>query len=249
MIIYHKGLLSDNIKEVYIMQIRGLQKTTLLDYPGYVASSIFLGGCNFRCPFCHNMELAANPVSIPQISEQEVLSFLESRRGILDGICITGGEPTLSLDLIPFMQKVKSLGYLIKLDTNGYLPNVIKDMVHMHLLDYIAMDIKSSPSGYSMAAGLHTIDMNQIEKSIQLIMQCGLPYEFRTTVIKEYHDDTVMLDIGKLINGASSYYLQSFKDSEQVSDHNLHACTKEELLHFTQILTPYIKNVSLRGIS
>lgn len=230
------------------MQIRGLQKTTLLDYPGYVASTIFLGGCNFRCPFCHNMELAVDPASVPQISEQEVLSFLESRRGILDGVCITGGEPTLSLGLITFMQQIKSLGYKIKLDTNGYLPHVVKDMLHMNLLDYIAMDIKSSPTGYCTASGLDTVDMDLIKKSIQLIMQSGISYEFRTTIVKEYHDETVMRDIGELINGANAYYLQSFKDSEQVYDHSLHACSKEELLHYQELLVPFVKNVSLRGI-
>ncbi len=230
------------------MQIRGLQKTTLLDFPGYVASTIFLGGCNFRCPFCHNMDLASNPTSFPQILEHDVISFLESRRGILDGICITGGEPTLSLGLIPFMQQVKSLGFLIKLDTNGYLPNVIKDMVHMKLLDYIAMDIKSSPAHYAKVTGLDTIDMSMIEKSIHFIIQSGVPYEFRTTVVREYHDASVMQDIGQLIQGADAYFLQSFKDSDQVSDHSLHACSKEELLHYQELLAPMVKNVSLRGI-
>lgn len=230
------------------MQICGLQKTTLLDYPGYVASTIFLGGCNFRCPFCHNRELALDPASVSSITEQEILFFLESRRGILDGVCITGGEPTLSLGLIPFMQRIKSLGYLIKLDTNGYRPSVIKDMVHMQLLNYIAMDIKSSPAGYHTVTGLDTVDMDLIKKSIQFIMQCGVPYEFRTTVVQEYHDEAVMTDIGKLIEGANAYYLQSFKDSEQVQDHSLHACEKDELLYFQKLLTPYVKNVSLRGV-
>ncbi len=230
------------------MQIRGLQKTTLLDYPGYVASTVFLGGCNFRCPFCHNMDLATNPSSVPQIMEQDILSFLESRRGILDGICITGGEPTMSLGLIPFIQQVRSLGYKIKLDTNGYFPSVIKDMLCMNLLDYIAMDIKSSPSGYQTAVGLDSIDMSIIEKSIQLIMQSNVSYEFRTTVIREYHDDSVMTEIGQLIQGADQYFLQSFLDSDQVPNHTLHACSKEMLMHFQELLQPYVKHVSLRGI-
>lgn len=230
------------------MQIHGLQKTTLLDYPGYVAATIFLGSCNFRCPFCHNMNLVLSPSTQPIVSEEEIFSFLEARRGILDGVCITGGEPTISLGLIPFIQKVKSLDYKVKIDTNGYFPDVLMDLCSMKLLDYIAMDIKSSPSGYPVATGLDSVDISLIEKSIHVIMNAGIPYEFRTTIVKELHDDTVMKDIGRLIEGADAYYLQSFKDSEQVPNHSLHACSKEELLHYRELLTPCVKKVELRGV-
>lgn len=230
------------------MNIQGLQKLTLLDYPDHMACTIFTGGCNFRCPFCHNMNLVISPATQPTVSEKDVFTFLETRRGILDGVCITGGEPTISLGLIPFIKKIKSLGYLVKLDTNGYFPDAIMDLCRMNLLDYIAMDIKSSPAGYANATGLTSVDMSLIEKSIHYIMNASVPYEFRTTVIKEYHDETTMQDIGKLIEGAEAYYLQSFVDSDQVSDHSLHACTKEELLHYQELLTPFVKEVTLRGI-
>lgn len=228
------------------MNICGLQKTTLLDYPGYVASTIFLSNCNFRCPFCYNMNLVLNAPSL--IEEKEIFSFLESRKGILDGVCITGGEPTVSIGLIPFIQKIKSLGYLVKLDTNGYLPNVLDDLLHMHLLDYIAMDIKASPSDYCRASGLPSVNISFLMNSIQMIINAGIPHEFRTTVIKEFHNLASMKDIGTLISGADAYYLQSFIDSNQVTDHSLHACTKEELLAFVDIVSPYVKKVELRGI-
>jgi len=230
------------------MQIHGLQKTTLLDYPGKVAATVFFGGCNYRCPFCHNMNLVKHPESEPSISEQEVLTFLKSRKSILDGVCITGGEPTLQKDLIPFIYKIKELGYLIKLDTNGTHPNVLKTLVENRLIDYVAMDIKASPDTYAVVSGVENLSFAPVQKSISFLINGLLPYEFRTTVISEYHNEAVFHEIGRLIQGAGYYYLQSFQDSEFVENHALHACTKEELLHFQELLSSYVKHVGLRGV-
>lgn len=230
------------------MQIHGLQKTTLLDYPGKVAATIFFGGCNYRCPFCHNRNLVDHPESEPVISSQEILSFLKSRKNILDGVCITGGEPTLQKDLIPFLYEIKKLGYLVKLDTNGSHPDILKALVENQLIDYVAMDIKSSPSTYAAVSGVKELSFAPIQKSVSFLIRGALPYEFRTTVIAEYHSEAVFHEIGTLISGAEYYYLQSFQDSEFVEDHTLHACTKAELLHFQEILSTYVKHVSLRGV-
>ncbi len=230
------------------MQIHGLQKTTLLDYPGKVAATVFFGGCNFRCPFCHNMNLVLHPESESCISEQDVFTFLRSRVNILDGVCITGGEPTLQAELLPFIYKIKSLGFLVKLDTNGSSPLVLKELVHNSLLDYVAMDIKSSEAFYSSVCGLSSFDYTSIKESISFLLENSVPYEFRTTVIFEYHNSSVFHDIGYQIQGAENYYLQAFQDSDYVMDHSLHACSKEMMLQYKKLLTPYVKHVSLRGI-
>lgn len=230
------------------MQIHGLQKTTLLDFPGHVASTIFFGGCNFRCPFCHNMNLVLNAANEPVISEEELFHHLNSRIGILDGVCITGGEPTLQKDLVPFIEKIKSLGYLVKLDTNGTNPNVIEELISKKLIDYIAMDIKSSPKDYAKVAGLESFDFDGVKRSISILINGTVPYEFRTTMVKEYHSPETVREIGELIHGAMAYYLQSFVDSDFVPNHDLHAFSKEELLGFVEVLKPHVETVELRGI-
>ncbi len=230
------------------MIIHGLQKTTLLDYPSKVAATVFFGGCNFRCPFCHNMNLVLHPDESSVLSEEEVLSFLQSRKGILDGVCITGGEPTLQKDLPAFIEKIKDLGYSVKLDTNGTNPGMLRSLAEKKLIDYVAMDIKSSPEGYALASGLDRPDLAPIRESVAFLLQNTIPYEFRTTIVREYHHDAVMEQIGDWIRGASAYYLQSFTDSDFVPDHQLHACDKETLLHFQEILSAYVQSVSLRGV-
>ena len=230
------------------MQIYGLQKTTLLDYPGKIAATVFLGGCNFRCPYCHNMNLVKHPSSELCISEQTLFSFLNSRKNILDGVCITGGEPTLQNDLISFINKIKELGYSVKLDTNGYSPKVMKDLLHNNLIDYVAMDIKSSKETYAFVCGLKNFSFDPIQESIECLLKGITKYEFRTTVVAEYHNEATFHKIGSLIRGADNYYLQSFKDSEYVENHSLHAYKKEELLYFQNLLSTYIKNVALRGV-
>lgn len=230
------------------MTIHGLQKTTLLDFPGHVASTIFFGGCNFRCPFCHNMNLVMNAADEPVVSDEELFHHLTVRKGILDGVCITGGEPTLQHDLVPFIRKIKDMGYLVKLDTNGTNPDVINELISESLVDYVAMDIKSSPDKYAEICGLESFDFTPVGNSISLLKGGSVPYEFRTTMVKEYHNIHTVNAIGELLDGAKAYYLQSFVDSDYVPNHNLHAFEKEELLDFANILKNHIDIVKLRGV-
>ncbi len=229
------------------MDIHGLNKTTLLDYPGRVASTVFVGACNMRCPFCQNADLVLDPASQPVISEEEVLAHIRKRKGIITGVCITGGEPTLQKDLLDFMRKIKDIGMDIKLDSNGYRPEVLRQVIHEGLADYIAMDIKSSPAGYERAAGV-PIDMSRIRESISLIMGSGSEYEFRTTVVRELHDEKTFEDIGELIEGAERYFLQSYVDSDRVILPGFSSYPKEELEKYCNILHKYVKTVSIRGV-
>ncbi|TCL56898.1 pyruvate formate lyase activating enzyme [Kineothrix alysoides] len=231
-----------------MIRIHGLNKTTLLDYPGHVAATIFLGRCNFRCPFCHNGGLVLNPDSQPLIPEEEVLTFLKKRIGILTGVCITGGEPTLEPELLQFIRKIKEFGYLVKLDTNGYKPEVIEKLLAENLLDYIAMDVKNSLEKYGQTAGAEHMDTEKIKSSIQIIMNSRIPYELRTTVVKEFHTRQDLLDLAEEIKGAKAYFLQGYKDSEQAIQQGFHSYEKEELEEIVKILRPIIPNIQLRGI-
>ena len=230
------------------MVINGLQKTTLLDYPSKVAATIFFGGCNFRCPFCHNMDLVLHPEHAESLSEEDILSFLRSRKGILDGVCITGGEPTLQKDLPELIKKIKDLGYCVKLDTNGTDPAMLRTLVDEKMLDYVAMDIKTSPDDYPAVCNVSNPGLGLIRESVSFLLEGRIPYEFRTTVVKEYHQDENMKQIGAWIKGANAYFLQSFTDSEYVPDHTLHPHDKETLERFVQILKPFVSAVSLRGV-
>lgn len=230
------------------MQIHGFNKTTLLDYPGHLACTIFLGNCNFRCPFCHNGSLVINPESEPVISEEYIFSYLTKRKNILEGVCITGGEPTLASDLYDFILKIKSIGLKIKLDTNGYRPDVIKDLLSTEVIDYIAMDIKSSPSNYSKLIGLPAIDIEKIKYSVRLIMDSDIDYEFRTTLIKELHNTNDIKDIGQWIKGCKAYFLQPYKETDNVIHKGFSSYPKEELYNFKKILNNYINKVEIRGI-
>lgn len=230
------------------MDIRGLSKTTLLDYPGHVAATIFTGGCNFCCPFCHNGDLVLAPQDIPAFSQEEVLSFLNKRKNILTGVCITGGEPTLQPDLSDFMSKIKKIGYLIKLDTNGYHPEVLEKLLNENLLDYIAMDIKSGKQNYGKACGVKNLDIARIEKSISIIMNSPVPYEFRTTIVNGIHKESDFYEIGQLIKGAKTYYIQSYKESEGVIDKHFTAFSPKELSHFLDIIRKDIPTAAIRGI-
>lgn len=230
------------------MQIYGLNKTTLLDYPQHVAATLFTGGCNFRCPFCHNGGLVVDPDSQPQIPEEEIFAFLQKRKGILTGICITGGEPTLQPDLADFIRRIRSLGFLVKLDTNGYQPEVLLQLLTEKLLDYVAMDIKSSPEHYARTAGLSQLDFSLIERSAALIRNAGIAYEFRTTVVRELHSLADFIQIGQWLAGSSAFFLQSYTEAGQVLQPGFHPCTKKELLDFAQALKPFIPNTALRGV-
>lgn len=230
------------------MKIYGLNKTTLLDYPEHVAATVFLGHCNFRCPFCHNGDLVLHPDSQEVLSEEDVLDFLKKRRGILTGVCISGGEPTLEVELPAFVDKIKAMGYLVKLDTNGYHPEVIPLLMENKLIDYIAMDIKNSFTKYGETAGIKNCDNDKIRKSIQYLMTGNIKYEFRTTVVKELHTKEDMLEIAKEIEGAKAYFLQGYQESEQVISPGLHAYSKEEMEEIKEIVKPWIPGVELRGI-
>lgn len=230
------------------MQIHGFNKTTLLDYPKHLAATIFFGGCNYRCPFCHNASLVMNPDDQPVISEEEILSTLYKRKHILEGVCITGGEPTLQKELPDFIRKIKKIGLNVKLDTNGNNPTMIKYLVAENLVDYIAMDIKNSLEKYGTTIGILNFNTSNIQESVSFIMSCGIPYEFRTTVVKELHSKSDFNQIGNWINGATSYYLQSYKDSGDILFPGLSSYSKKELETFKDILTPYVDFIALRGI-
>lgn len=229
------------------MKICGLQKTTLLDFPGHVAATIFTGGCNFRCPFCHNGDLLGS--DIPEaFSEEEVLNFLKKRRSILEGIAITGGEPTLQPDLRKFIEKIRDMGYRIKLDTNGYRPDVLRSLCEDSLIDYVAMDIKACKERYPVVAGVPSLQIDKIEESVSFLKTGSIPYEFRTTVVRELHSADDFEKIADWISGCPNYFLQNFTDSENVLYSGFSACTKEELLSYLKLVEPYVGHVEIRGI-
>ena len=230
------------------MNICGYQKTTLLDYPGHVAATIFTGGCNFRCPFCHNSDLVVNSTMSPCISQEEIFAFLKKRKNVLSGICITGGEPTLQTNLSEFIKKVRSLGYKIKLDTNGYRPDVISSLLEDNLLDYIAMDIKAGLSNYAKVSGIPNLDTSKIKESISIIENSGIDYEFRTTVVKELHNRQDFLEISEMLSSSSSYFIQSFKDSGNIITPGLSSCDTDTLNQYLAIVKNKLPFSSLRGI-
>lgn len=228
-----------------MIAIAGIQKTTLLDYPGKLAATIFLQGCNFRCPFCHNSILTEK--STGEIEEDELLSFLEKRKNLLDGVCITGGEPLLQKESRNLIQKIKSLGLLVKLDTNGSCPDFLKDLISDSLVDYVAMDIKNSPEHYAQTAGVAQIDMEKIKASASILMEGKIDFEFRTTVVKELHTLSDFEKIGEWLSGDEKYFLQRFVHSEAVFDLNLHAPEDAFLHQSIQILRQKIPHAALRG--
>lgn len=230
------------------MRICGLNKTTLLDYPGRLAATIFLGGCNFRCPFCQNGSLVLRADQEPELSREEVLRFLKKRSGILEGVCITGGEPTLAPELPDFLQEIREIGLSVKLDTNGTRPQLIKTLASEGLIDMVAMDIKSSPEGYAALCGLSHPDLDAIQESVEFLLRGSLNYEFRTTVVRELHKESDFRAIGKWLAGAKAYYLQAYRDSEDVLQPGFSSYSYEELLHFRELLLQTIPSVEIRGI-
>lgn len=230
------------------MKLYGLNKTTLLDYPGHVAATVFTGGCNFRCPFCHNGDLVLHPETQLMISEEEVLIHLEKRRGILEGVCITGGEPTLQPGLLPFVGKIKELGYLVKLDTNGYSPRVLKRLLRENMLDYVAMDVKAAPENYARAAGCPELDFSRIQESISLLKHCSIPYEFRTTVVQGLHTVEEFDAVGQCLSGGRAYYLQAFRENEHVIQEGFRAFPAEIMEEIRERVKKYIDKVELRGV-
>ncbi|MFP4697650.1 MAG: anaerobic ribonucleoside-triphosphate reductase activating protein [Eubacteriales bacterium] len=230
------------------MKLCGLVKTTLLDFPGHLAATLFIGGCNFSCPYCHNKTLVQMPSNSSTLSYNSLIEFLSKRKEILEGICITGGEPTLHKDIVPLIKDIKNLGYKVKLDTNGSNPEILSTLYNKKYLDYIAMDIKNSPQKYNNTINLKHFDLSSINKSIDLIMSSTVHYEFRTTIVKELHSEQDIIDIGKWIKGAKFYFLQNFQPSKEQLVPGFSSHSKETLNHYIDILKPYILNVSLRGI-
>lgn len=230
------------------MNVYGLYKMTLLDYPEHLACTIFTGACNFRCPFCHNASLVTHINPSTLIPDEDIFTFLSSRVGILEGVCITGGEPTLQPDLLQFIQKVKNLGFKIKLDTNGSNPELLTQLLNQNLLDYVAMDIKNSPTNYEKTIGLQTYDLSNIKASIALLMKSSIDYEFRTTVVKELHTLKDFLEIADWISNCAHYYLQGFEDSKDLIGEGYTGYAVEELQAFASKLKEKIPNVAIRGI-
>lgn len=230
------------------MQIYGFNKTTLLDYPKHIASTIFVGGCNMRCPFCHNASLVTNLATQPTIAKDKVLDTFKKRIGILEGVCISGGEPTLYPELPSFISEIKTLGLKVKLDTNGSNPSMIKFLIDNNLIDYIAMDIKNSKEKYIATIGVENYNIAPISETVSYLLTSPIDYEFRTTVVHEHHTKEDMVSIGQWIKGAKAYYLQSYKDSGDVLLPGLSSPTKETLLEYVTIIKPYVQNISLRGV-
>ena len=228
------------------MTVKGLQKLTLLDFPSRLAATVFLGGCNMRCPFCHNASLVVRNGG-ENISEEQLLSFLESRRGKLSGVCITGGEPTLYRELPSFINKIRALGFAIKLDTNGTNPDMLASLIREGLVDYVAMDIKSSRAGYPRASGIPDIDVSKIDESVKILLSGKVDYEFRTTLVRELHSLSDMEDIGRWISGAKRYFLQSFKDSGDLISDGFSALDTKSLAEFLEAVRGYVRGAQIRG--
>lgn len=229
------------------MNIQGFQKLTLLDYPGKMACTIFTAGCNLRCPFCHNSRLVINPENQSEFSTEEVLAYLKKRVGILDGVAITGGEPLLQKDLEDFIRQVKDLGYSVKLDTNGTFPEKLRDLVEKGLIDYVAMDIKNSPELYAETVGVSGYDISKIKESIAFLLEGRVDYEFRTTVVREFHSVFGMNSLGEMIKGAKRHYLQGFIDSGELIGFGMSAVPKEEMERMRRIMLQYVDECEIRG--
>ena len=230
------------------MVFHGFQKMTMLDFPGYVACTVFTPGCNFRCPFCHNSLLVTKLNENEMYSEDEILTYLKKRKGVIDGICISGGEPLMHDDIFDFVKKVKETGVLVKIDTNGSFPDKLKQLIDSGNIDYVAMDIKNCPEKYSVTTGIQDFDFSPVRKSIELLLEGKIAYEFRTTVVKELHTPQDMVEIGELIKGADKYFLQHFIESESNIQQGLTALDREEMENLRNSVVRFVKNAELRGI-
>lgn len=230
------------------MNIQGFQKLTLLDYPETLACTIFTGGCNFRCPYCHNASLVVGCSPAPKYSMEEIFVFLRKRKNVLKGVCISGGEPMLQPDLDAFIYEIKAIGYKVKLDTNGSFPDRLVRLAEQGLLDYVAMDIKNSKEGYAKASGVKTGILEKVQESVAFLMENKVAYEFRTTVVDGLHHPSDFVSIGRWIEGAPNYYLQNFVDSGDLIEKGMKGVPKEMMESYMEILKPYIPSVKLRGL-
>ncbi|MBQ9734364.1 MAG: anaerobic ribonucleoside-triphosphate reductase activating protein [Clostridia bacterium] len=229
------------------MNILGIEKMSLVDYDGKVAATVFTGGCNFKCPFCHNSPLVLDFNNLPTLTEDDIFSYLKKRQGILDGVCVSGGEPTLQKDLPEFIEKIKALGYSVKLDTNGTNPELIKTLNENKLVDYFAMDIKNDRNHYAEICGFDKFNTERVEKSVEYFLSGKADYEFRTTLIAEYHKPDNILSIGQWIKGANKYFLQKFKDTGSCIKDGLSAVSDATVLKYIDTLKNYVSTVKTRG--
>ena len=230
------------------MTISGMQKLTLLDYPGITACLIFTQGCNFRCPFCHNSDLLEDDIKTEIVEEEEVFKYLKKRQGVLDGVCISGGEPLLQPDIESFITKVKDMGFKVKLDTNGSSPSRLKRLLDKGLLDYVAMDIKNDFLDYDKTSGIQMINIENIKRSISILEESGVEHEFRTTIVKELHNLLGLEEICKYLGPNSKYYIQNYKDCDTVLKKGLSGFNTEELVSIQNKLKLTNPNVVVRGI-
>ncbi len=230
------------------MIFHGFQKMTMLDFPGYVACTVFTPGCNFRCPFCHNSLLVTRMNDSEIYTEDDILSYLKRRQGVIDGICISGGEPLMHDDIFDFVKKIKELGFLVKIDTNGSFPEKLEKLIDSGNIDYVAMDIKNCPEKYGETVAIPDFDFEPVRKSVQILLSGKVKYEFRTTVVKEFHTPQDMVKIGELIQGAEKYFLQHFIESEGNIQQGLTPLCREEMEKLRLSVLGFVKNAELRGI-
>lgn len=231
------------------MQLSGLQKLTLLDFPGKMACTAFTAGCNFRCPFCHNASLVTGDLAaLPKMSESEFFSFLEKRQGILEGVCITGGEPTLQKDILSFIEKIKALGFAVKLDTNGARPDVLKEILDSGSVSYVAMDIKNSQKEYAKTVGIENFDITPVLKSVELLKGGKTPFEFRTTVVSGLHTPESIREIGEWIGEVDNYFLQSFVDSGDLICEGFVGFDQKTMQNLLNVIKPLVPSTKIRGI-
>lgn len=229
------------------MIVCGYEKFSMVDFDEKIACTVFTGGCNFRCPFCQNGALVVGNVKAEQIDENEVFDYLQKRKGLVDAVCVTGGEPTLQPDLKDFLSKVRDMGYLTKLDTNGLRPDVLKSVLDEKLVDYVAMDVKNSLKKYAVTVGLNEVDTAKIKESVETLLNGNVDYEFRTTLIKEFHTAEDMREIADLINGAKKYFMQKYKDNEGCIAHGFSPVEKDEAEKFKTLFDGKVAKIGLRG--
>ncbi len=229
------------------MKLSGLQKLTLLDFPNKTAATVFTPGCDFRCPFCHNRELVSGPY--PTYPPEDFFAFLETRHGLLDGVCITGGEPLMQADIGSFCQRIHDMGFAVKLDTNGSYPDALRDLVSAGLLDYVAMDVKNSPDSYARTVGIPDFNVANVNRSIEFLLKKQVPCEFRTTVVAELHDEMSLVRTARWIQDAPAWYLQEFTDSQTVMAGSgaLHAFPRKKMEDLLPELREILPNTHIRG--
>ena len=230
------------------MYLCGLQKLAMVDYPGKLAATVFTGGCNLRCPFCHNALLVTRLDETPELGEEAVLSFLATRTKLLDGVVLSGGEPLLQPDAADFLRKIRQMGFAVKLDTNGFFPDRLSAILEEGLVDYVAMDIKNAPEKYPITCGIPGLDTAPVAESVKLLRQSGVDFEFRTTLVREFHTPEDLLAIGRWLEGSPRYFLQAFVDSGNLVGSGCSPFTPQEMLDFTLLLRPFFGEVNLRGI-